>query len=437
VPVNRNQPSPQRQTVLSFVSPNVQDLLFYETVDKQRVGKTPPVYGSAHPNTSKFPNHKLVYIKQFDAEGQLYQYYYAASRSSQDEYNFEYSQASLGQSKFNSVVRTYVTPRTDFKEDDASLEAGDAMPTEPSSANFTGKGYILMSRQQKRLGDPELDGYFIVEQRVYFVREDIESLKWDELSSSNLKTTVSYFALGETPTGASSNIQTLLSDADNSYWSTTIEYRESSPSQGNPNKTAAFYKEGRQVSTDWFEVIKTETIAGTTTDGAINANTTLLIEELDTSINFTFPPVLQSISSVAWEKHDGQVQHNPEYHMNPEGYRGPCRAVIKKEYKTTEFTLDVPKAMQPQSFAFSTPYINIRIPACLINGPVLGGEIGFTTGTTDPVYKYTSYVKTLPETRPPNLDEIVATGLKVKVVQQKARGGYVKETTTVFPPSFD
>lgn len=433
MPVNRNQPSPQRQSVLTFVSPNVQDLLFYETVDKQRVGKTPPVYGSAHPNTSKFPNHKLVFVKQFDAEGQLYQYYYAASRASQDEYNFEYSQASLGQSKFNTVVRTYVTPRSDFKEDDASLEAGDAMPTEPSSANFTGKGYILMSRQQKRLSDPELDGYFIVEQRVFFVREDIETLRWDEMSSSNLKATVSYFALGETPSGGGSPIQTLISDADNSYWSTTIEFRNSSP----PRTAVAFYKEGRQVSTDWFEVVKTETIAGSTTSSAINSSTTLVIEELDTSINFTFPPVLQSISSVAWEKHDGQVQHNPEYHMNPEGYSGPCRAVIKKEYKITEFDLDVPKAMQPQSFAFSTPYINIRIPACLINGPALGGDIGFTTGTTDPVYKYTSYVKTLPKTDPPNLDAIVETGLRVRVTQQKARGGYIKETTTVFPPSFN
>lgn len=54
MPVQRNQPSPQRQTVLTFVSPNVQDLLFYETVDAQRVGKTPPEYGTAHPDTVNF-----------------------------------------------------------------------------------------------------------------------------------------------------------------------------------------------------------------------------------------------------------------------------------------------------------------------------------------------------------------------------------------------
>ena len=427
--VPRNQPSPQRQTALTFVSPNVQDLLFYETVDAQRVGRTPPTYGTAHPNTDKFPDHKLVYVKQSDPTGQLYQYFYAASRSSQDNYNFEYSQASLGSSKFNTVVRTYVVPRDDFEEDASTLEAGDVMPTEPASANFSGKGYILMTRQQKRLGDQELDGYFIIEQRVYFVREDLETLRWDELSGSNLKTTVSYFALGETPSGGGSNIQTLIGDADNAYWSATIEYRDSTTT---PKKAVAFYKEGRQVSSNWFEVIKTETIAGTTTDGAIDADTTLLIEELDTSVNYTFPPVLQDISVVNWERHDGQMQSNPEYHMNPEGYSGPCKAKVKQEYKVSEFdgTDEVPlaKAMQPQSFSFSTPYISLRIPACLMNG----GEVGFTTGTTDPVYKYTVYTKQLPVTEPSSWP----ASIDVRVTQQNARGGFIKETTTVYPPSY-
>ena len=66
MPVSRNQPSPQRQSVLSFVSPKVADLLFFETVDAQKIGNTPaeieanlPVYGTAHPDTENFPNHKL------------------------------------------------------------------------------------------------------------------------------------------------------------------------------------------------------------------------------------------------------------------------------------------------------------------------------------------------------------------------------------------
>ena len=202
MPIQRNQPSPQRQTVLSFVSPNVQDLLFFETVDAQRVGKTPPKYGTAHPDTVNFPDHTLAYVKQADPNGQFYYYYYANTRSSQDDYNFEYSQSSLGQTKFNTVVRTYISLRSSFKEDDSTVTAGSAMPTAPTAANFTGKGYVLMGRQQKRIGDKELDGIFIVEQRTYFVREDIETLKWDDLSHRNLKSTISYYYTGETPTGA-------------------------------------------------------------------------------------------------------------------------------------------------------------------------------------------------------------------------------------------
>ena len=38
MPIQRNQPSPERQSVLSFVSPSVADLLFFETVDAKTVG---------------------------------------------------------------------------------------------------------------------------------------------------------------------------------------------------------------------------------------------------------------------------------------------------------------------------------------------------------------------------------------------------------------
>jgi len=82
--IQRNQPSPQRQTVLTFVSPNVQDSLFFETIYAQRVGKVPPAYGTAHPDTDKFPDHTLAYVKQADPNGQLYYYYYANTRASQD-----------------------------------------------------------------------------------------------------------------------------------------------------------------------------------------------------------------------------------------------------------------------------------------------------------------------------------------------------------------
>ena len=81
MPVSRNQPSPQRQSVLSFVSPKVADLLFFETVDAQRVGTEPPAYGTPHPDTENFKDHKLCFVKQADANGLFFEYYYAADGS--------------------------------------------------------------------------------------------------------------------------------------------------------------------------------------------------------------------------------------------------------------------------------------------------------------------------------------------------------------------
>ena len=434
MPVQRNQPSPQRQTVLTFVSPNVQDLLFFETVDAQRVGKNPPAYGTAHPDTVNFPDHTLAYVKQADPNGQFYYYYYANTRTSQDDYNFEYSQSSLGQTKFNTVVRTYISLRSSFTEDDSSVTAGSAMPTAPAAANFTGKGYVLMGRQQKRIGDRELDGIFIVEQRTYFVREDIETLKWDDLSHRNLKSTLSYYYTGETPSGESTTIDALVVDSDNAWWQTTLIVDDASP---NPDIKVACYREGRQISSDWFEVIKKETIAG---EG--NGNI-LAVDEYLTTMDHTFPPVLESINVVGFERHDGQVLAFPEYHMNPEGYRGPCKTKVTVQYSPNKFTDSnggepKAKAMVPQSFTFGTPYVRISVPPCLMNG----GLVRCSTGTVDPVYKYTIYEKQLPETRPPNLSGIIeqpdgSGGLVVRDKQEPARGGYVRTTYTVFPPKFD
>ena len=196
MPIHRNQPSPERQSVLSFVSPNVADLLFFETVDAKTVGagsaiaitgaskanqnvdvasgyhgpeydgggtvvgnlvtitvashsfavgdfvtiedlgasgvevngthkvvetpgsgsfkvfiraiksgggyadvgtlttsstsrvyKNHPSYGTPHPDTENFYRHKLCHVKQADAEGLFFEYYYAAAREFQDDYN--------------------------------------------------------------------------------------------------------------------------------------------------------------------------------------------------------------------------------------------------------------------------------------------------------------------------------------------------------------
>ena len=426
MPVQRNQPSPQRQTVLTFVSPNVQDLLFYETVDAQRVGKTPPAYGTAHPDTVNFPNHILAHVRQADPNGQLYYYFYVNTRSSQDEYNFEYSQASLGQTKFNTVVRTYVDLRSSFTEDSTAYAAGTDMPVAPTSANFTGKGYKLMGREQKRIGDKELDGVFVVEQRVYFVPEDIKTLGWDDLSHYNLTQTVSYHYRGETITDSnttpatSATIESLVADGGHVFWKTNT--RDSG------GKRIGYYREGRQVSADWFEVVKKEVIAG-----APSGSDNITIDSYSTAMDHTFPPVLSEIEIVNWERHDGQNLSFVEYHMNPEAFRGSCTTDVEVSWSPNKFSdsnggKPTVENFEPQSFTFGTPYVRIDIPACLMNG----GELRCTTGTVDPVYKYSAYIKQIPVTNPPTIPDTHVA----KDTQEPARGGYLRTKWTVHKPSY-
>lgn len=159
MPVNRGQqPAPQRQKVLTFVSPNVADILFYETVDAQRVGKEIPAYGTKHPDSNRWPDHELVFVQQDSQDGQLYRYYYAANRTSQDTYNYEIQDGA-------ELTRTYIIKRADYPSQ-LPPPAGGTL-----DSVFTDYGFVGDSI--KSIGDP-LSGIYIAVQRRYIVPETVE-----------------------------------------------------------------------------------------------------------------------------------------------------------------------------------------------------------------------------------------------------------------------
>ena len=80
--------SPQRQSVVTFPTPNVNDILFFESVDAERVGTDIPEYGSKHPDYKKLPDHRLVYVQSVDEQSRYYRYYYAADQLDQDNDNW-------------------------------------------------------------------------------------------------------------------------------------------------------------------------------------------------------------------------------------------------------------------------------------------------------------------------------------------------------------
>lgn len=149
--IRPNQPAPQRQKLLTFVTPKVADILFYEVIDVQRIGTAIPDYGTAHPDTSKWPNHKLVYVSQDGEDSQFYRYYYAADRSAQADYNYEMQEGK-------EVVRTYVLPRADYPTE-LPVPAGGTADAVFTDYGFTSDSIISL--------DEPLNGIYIAVQRKY------------------------------------------------------------------------------------------------------------------------------------------------------------------------------------------------------------------------------------------------------------------------------
>lgn len=168
-----SQPAPQRQTVLTFATPSVADILFYETVDGQRIGTAVPEYGTPHPDSRRWPNHKLVFIQNDDDTGQLLRYYYAADRESQDDYNYELNDGV-------AVTRTYVLPRDKYPADLPVPEGGYPDTLFPD--------YGFVGDTIADVGDV-LRGHYIVVQRKFEPITRTESLYDSVLEVNKLTTT--------------------------------------------------------------------------------------------------------------------------------------------------------------------------------------------------------------------------------------------------------
>lgn len=196
MPVRRGQqPAPKRQRVLTFVSPNVADILFYETVDAQRVGTNIPTYGTKHPDSARWPDHELVFVQQDGQDGQLYRYYYAATRTAQDTYNYEIRDGS-------ELIRTYVIKRADYPSELPVPDGGTL------DSVFTDYGFVGDSI--KSIGDP-LSGVYIAVQRRYVVPETVEYIY-----DANIEGTITVTKT-IVPSGYNLTTEGLTSSAGNIY----------------------------------------------------------------------------------------------------------------------------------------------------------------------------------------------------------------------------
>lgn len=273
-------PTPNRQRIRNFLTPRIEDFLVTETEDLSR--KDLPEYATPHPDTERYPDHVFSYALPADDQGLLYTAIYAKKRERQDDYNWEFTDADIGGTKFPAVKRTYVTLRSEFVA--ATPTMGTSMPDKPLSMFGTGAGdplvisdYVLAERDQKRSGDKELDAVFVVDVHVYVKRFSISDINTDKTLGIGVQRKTTLYYRGETPSGGGTTIEALFAAPTNAFWGTQSNGVE---------------RDGQQISANWFAVIETSS-----RDDALLAYKLAL----PTVTNLNLPDVLEGVE-VVWNK---------------------------------------------------------------------------------------------------------------------------------------
>lgn len=365
--------------VFTYVSPDQNDFIFYELIDRKNEKAEPtnlPSYGASHPFLRR---HQFVAAMPDDKNGDFYRYYYAAPRSNQSAYNWEHSTADLGGQKFDIVTSTSVIPRLDY--------SSTSEPSPPSKFS----GYVYMSKSQSQVSgsDSVLNSVFVVEKVQYIRKVTITSQTYDNELGTTLTSEVELYRVGEQPTASGLD-------------------------------ASGFVTELRQLSADWVAVERKQ---------IINVGTGAKIREFITTENTSWPAVLETFRTNAWAKRDGSYRYlvYPDYKRY--GYSGPTSVKVEQFWQPVPFTGIGPDApMIPLPIEVQTP-----IGVVYQSIPTLHGaqRIQGTTGNQDPTWEYLTWDVQFPATEPADWpDQIV-----VSDDQRPYRGGYIRQKMTAYRPS--
>jgi hypothetical protein len=251
-----SRPSAVRQRETTFPTPLIGDVLFTERVIVQT--RSHPVYGTAHPDSTRWPNHKFVYAKERGEQDvqDAFDYYYAADRANQDSYNWAVTKADIGGTKFDSVVRTYVTPRSSFSA--VTPVMGASMSSVPAGMSGT---FVLAERRQTKIGEQELDSLYVFDTQVFVKKVTLGELSYDSKTGRATSTTTTLYYSGETVTGGSA-IQTLFAQKNNAYWGLQSD---------------GVFRTCEQLSDTWFAVIERSVLPESPINSASNSAKTRVI----------------------------------------------------------------------------------------------------------------------------------------------------------------
>lgn len=483
----------RRQRVFEFATPKVADLVVVEVVDVSRkAGSAETIsdsaYGSNHPNTDKFPDFKLVLIKNADEDqGQFQYWYYVKDRASQDDYNWEFQAAGGSNPLYDTVVRTYVTLRSGYetnspkigyntsvdteallnlgqkKDNNTFMPSGDTDVTPFSGTVLAGTDssgaailatrtngvkydtdYILFERRQVRSGEETLDSLYVVEQRVFIKKIPIRGTDVDAEFNFALRSKQTIFhkdelpvkttVFGESdttlPTNPSKNTSQVFALGNAATAQGAIPFFGSKLIDGGGSNKFGILCEGRQLSDNWYSISEKE---------VVKTDANKLIRSYTTYQNYTWPAVLDRIADENWTRNDGGTD-TIVYPIYKRGaYSGPTKVLVQLYWTDSDTGFPTSTSqdgghthigtinpMLPEPLVFQTPIATVNVPPTLHNQILVTA----TTGSNHPVYNYIGtrwlFLKTNHVDWPDTI--IIADS------QRPYRGGFLREKITAYKP---
>ena len=474
--------SNRRQRIIEFATPKVADLVVVELVDSSKnvkaAASSSTEYGTAHPDKINFPNHKLALIKNADKDqGQFQYWYYVIDRSDQKDYNWEFQAAGASGTRYDTVVRTFITLRTDYNESDPAVNT--AMPISTKDPFSDDDGYILFEKRQVRSGDDTLDSLYVIDRRVYVKKIPIRNIKTDDTFPYDVTPhedtsdgTVDVGTATDPAKGALVEKETLYYKTD-TIQATTAFTTSGNDTQvnttGNVDTQTAFRdpdltfataitpigntnfwgtdelgieREGKQLSDNWYVLLERQIVPPVDTTNVTDKSNPgeIMVAKYTTNESFTWPAVLNDMDPIdgnqdgvvgyTWKRRKGgkDTVVFPTYKRDT--WSGPTKTVReitwrKKQWSDSELTDLQP--MQPLPLSFVTPLIRVNIKPTLHKALFLG----VTTGTEHPVYENEAVVFSYGRT---NYTDWPAS-IVVSDSQKPFRGGYVREKVTVYAPT--
>jgi hypothetical protein len=395
-------PAPHIDPVFIWPTPSKAEFLFFV----ERNGDLPEnkgwAYGDPYKDAVRYPNHKLVFVSPQSTD-KWSRWYYVSDRVNQEDYNWDHSTADLGGRKFNAITRTYFTLRADY--DPLAPVPGDAMSDVPASL-FS--GYVFVAKEQRE-ADENLNPLYVFEVRTYIKRSTITQLGVDTLNGRALSSTETLYYATEVVTAATT-AEALFAAPTNAYWGL---------------QTDGTQRVGQQLSDHWYAITSETVIAGTFASGVVSVDS----DPWETTENYYWPPVLDQLEFLDWVRNDGGVDIYPAIRFEPEGYNGPCRAVVTRTWKSTPFTdVQVPDIFQPTRIYYASPFFTLNIPECLHGTVWAECDIG----SGDPVYDLNSgsrrYFSATNYTTWP-------TSMVASEEQTPFRGGFLKTKVVIDRPT--